>query len=791
MHREDTIQFALSAPIDWAKFEALVFEILLQDDMPNLRKLGGVGDGGADAIEEVFFEDGRRPGRVVQATSEKTQTYKARRTIARLRQSGIECTIMVLVFRQPVSTETRYAIQTEGAQNSVVIDIRDESYLVGQLGRPKSTLFSRYFQDIRAQVEALFDEGDPLATSDERFKHAMLASLGAYVLNPHSEMARATLFDRTVLAVLVSTASELDYDLLRQEFLKVLPGETVQIDQLKASIRRLTSDHLVKSSENAFRASEKALVSIGTVLAKIKAAIDSLLSTLVNDVSARHNLDEASKGRLEKNLKAGLTDLLRRIGPSVSIQEDAVRTIEEDIHSFRQTLCDGLTDKVARTACAAMLQFARSSENRESLAILSRSYTAMEIRNLDPLGRKWQQATISRSTVYLDTDIVIKLIVRELPTHEALLKAIKGFSHRGIELIIPSAVVEEVVDHFRRAIKTFKKLESSLSRLPKEAIESKVWHALVQGFCWSDFSKTRMGFLEYWRRYYDLEEPSAFVLHHLQSSIKFQVEDLDSTIHADDATTLSHLCEEFIETEKARRKAMFRDEKEMLKRIKSDVLTALRVARCVKNDAMNRADGYVVSNDFLFQRIQTSRKWTPRPKIRLTTVGCIGLADCVCGIKISNEEFVRCVFDPMLALAASDLADEMITLAEVGVKLQETDLRRLEWDLEKDLHQRILSVRDEDQSQDSTFEEVDEDPRMALANCAKAEGYELEPAVAEVIQRFEDAAQEGERAREQNEKMSKFLDDFLELAGGQKKRNKRRLAKIIERLGGLPNTESQ
>jgi propanediol dehydratase small subunit len=43
--------------MDWTQFESLSYEVLVRDDLPRLRKLGGVADAGADAVEESFLQD--------------------------------------------------------------------------------------------------------------------------------------------------------------------------------------------------------------------------------------------------------------------------------------------------------------------------------------------------------------------------------------------------------------------------------------------------------------------------------------------------------------------------------------------------------------------------------------------------------------------------------------------------------------------------------------------------------------------------------------------------------------
>ena len=79
---------------------------------------------------------------------------------------------------------------------AVTLDVRDESYLIAQLGKQQATFF-RFFGSTKSQVTALFGNADPLRTVSGRLQHALLATLGAYVLSDRARMARGTLFDPT------------------------------------------------------------------------------------------------------------------------------------------------------------------------------------------------------------------------------------------------------------------------------------------------------------------------------------------------------------------------------------------------------------------------------------------------------------------------------------------------------------------------------------------------------------------------------------------------------------------
>ena len=243
----DAIQLELSAPIDWEQFESLVYEILLQDDFPRLRKLGGVGDQGADAVQETFYEDQSRLETVVQITSQKAQLAKFEATVQRLQEAGLSPRLLVLVFRHPVSSRTRLKIQSRSADLGLAVDPRDQSYLVGQLGKPGSSLFARYFKDIRSQVDALLGRNDPLDMMQGRLRHAMLASLAAYVAQPRSRLARSTLFDKMALAAVVAESKPATEHTILAALRDLLPGERVERSRVHSAIARLVKQGACKT----------------------------------------------------------------------------------------------------------------------------------------------------------------------------------------------------------------------------------------------------------------------------------------------------------------------------------------------------------------------------------------------------------------------------------------------------------------------------------------------------------------------------------------------------------------
>ena len=285
MANRDVIELALNAPIDWEKFENLVAEILQQDDLPRLRKLGGRGDLGLDAADEAFYSDESRVEAVVQVTSQRAQVAKFEKTVERLRENEIPFSQLIVVYRQPIASPTRTEIQERARGYGIAVDIRNHQYLVSRLAQPGCSLFARYFGDVGEQVDALLERSDPLAALPDRLRHAMLATVAAYVLQPRARIARQTLFEKTVLAALVSagvgTAEELQ-DSVRQ----LLPEEDVPANRVAAALQALRRSGDCEPAEGQrVKPSDSALVSVGAAMAAASRAYEWLRDHVLENCS--------------------------------------------------------------------------------------------------------------------------------------------------------------------------------------------------------------------------------------------------------------------------------------------------------------------------------------------------------------------------------------------------------------------------------------------------------------------------------------------------------------------------
>lgn len=779
MPSRDLVELALSSPMDWTQFESLSFEVLIRDDLPRLRKLGGVADAGADAVEEAFYQDDSELSTVVQVTSQTAQVYKVKSTLATLRKNDLKPRRLVVVFKQPLSSRARSQMQDQGIESGVLIDPRDQSYLVAQLSKHAPDLYSRYFEDVKTQVSVLLDQKDPLEIASGRLRHALLAAVATFVLNPTARVARKALFEKTVLAAVVASPEDTPLEQLTLAVAELVPEETIVLDQVRAAVESLVRQGYCTWRQGAIRASERALVEVGQVMAESTAAYEELVRYVLAACGRNRRLDDATQGYLERNVRRALLTVFRAVGVYPSLDDGVVvdSELEDDL---LRVLSRNVDDALGRRALASISGYIEDSGNQRRLATLVRTYSALSIRNLDPLGRRWQQATLRRTAIALDTDALLFVLVEELPEHPSLLNALKALADAGVRILVSPLVVRESAGHIGRAEKTLRRFQNRLGRMSAAMVDSEVWHAVVRGYYYSGLRKSSLGWSEYWKKYYDQSSPEKYVEFLLQRRLKVSVEPLDQ-LPQEWLVDFEVICAELLEyKEKRRWKAGFREEDQMSQRIRDDVKMGMHVARRTTGDGGFRAYGYLASEDLGFDRMERSSHWSDRPRVLVLTRMIPELAEFACGARIPEDQIVRLLFNPVIVAAAHLMKDEIESLAQAGIDLRRVPLDRLEWDLSEGL----ADVVHELSSARQTEEEEEKIARTVVAiDRARELGYQLDRGVERVVSRFELVKNRAASEGAAREGLESVLKDAVLEAAGRSKKGRRRAARVLRELG--------
>ena len=74
------------------------------------------------------------------------------------------------------------------------------------------------------------------------------------------------------------------------------------------------------------------------------------------------------------------------------------------------------------------------------------------------------------------------LLIKELPEHPSLRKALDALSMQGTSIIVTPQIVQEATDHISRAHRTFKKFGDQIDRFSPAMADANLWHAVVRGY---------------------------------------------------------------------------------------------------------------------------------------------------------------------------------------------------------------------------------------------------------------------------------------------------------------------
>lgn len=770
----DMIEAALNAPIDWTVFEKLVCDVLTYDDIPRLRKCASFKDGGADAFDVAFYQDESQIERIIQITSQRSQTLKVSNTIKRLKDSGLSAKVLVIVFRHPVASTTRTDIQGQCQEAGMIPDIRDQAYLVTQIARPGSTIFARYFDSFTQQLRSLLDAPDPLNATGDRVLCAVLASVAVFVANPRANLARSTLFEKTVLAVLVSLGNATT-DAIVTAVKDLVPEDDISRERIVAALGILQGKGECTVKDYQYQPSDNTLAAITSILSQTTRAYNELTTHVLEACRRDEQCDQASLGYVERNLRHAMLRILRSVGPLTTDMEPVVLD-DDTTHDIRRCIYKDVNEAVGKRALLAFCSYIEDQTNTPLLALFARSYSSLALRNLDPIGRRWQQTVLSRTIFALDTDTVLGLLIEELPQHKSLQSAIAALIRSGVTIHISPDVLNEVMGHVERALKTMKRFSDTLLRLSPAAVEAEVWHAVVQGYYYAVQAKHSTGWPAYWRKYYDSSKPGEYIRFLLQRKIQYT----ETSMHdiPNDWLPCMEELSSFLSAKKeaGRQKAKYRDENMQRRRVECDVRMALHLCSDRELTGKGVARGYIATEDSAFLKLEHHAAWPTKHRIVVLTHALPQMAEFICGQLIDDHELVRLLFSPIVAAAAHLLEPEIRTLVALGVDLHNESVERIDWSLRGKLHDAVQDYQQTDS--------LDERLRKAagVVGLAGSNGLMVESTLSDLVREFNKSAKEA-RSIVQGRAAAEYALRKVATAMATSKKAKRRLNRVLRELG--------
>ena len=425
----DLIYIALDSITDDSLFEKLASEIMRDEGYPNIKSLGGLSDKGVDAVQDRFYLHEGRSRIVFQYTLQKYLSGKIDDTVRTLSDNGISYHELVLVTHRSISSERqRSLIETARKKHGVTLSIFERNTIANRLANRENNIFVRYFPDIETQLAALTTKR-PLLSSDESglLEISMLKSSIAFTFNKDAPRVRKSIFDFLTLGLLLEKPSE--YILvakLRERYGITSGKEQPPEDKVRSSLNRLTERGLIEWQGDGARLSSKALEIVDGSTAGANDATRSLITDIVDEVcqTSHQRISEDDKLKMERNIQDVLVMLFRLSGIEIanqvlkgstpgpvyldSMPEFVARAKRQLPPDLGELLISFISQKLATP----------SAEQARTLASWSLTYIGVEVMNLDPDLKEFQRTRLAKKTFVLDTDFILRCLVREFPRRD-------------------------------------------------------------------------------------------------------------------------------------------------------------------------------------------------------------------------------------------------------------------------------------------------------------------------------------------------------------------------------------
>ena len=678
--------------MDWKAFEELATDVLQFDDMPGVRRLGGGTDSGIDAREESYFESRIRGHTVIQVSSQAAQERKVKETIAKLKSNQIAFDRLVMLFRDPVSSSLQAKLRASASNQGVVLEIRDELYLVGQLTRNETGTFKKHFGTQEEFLDHLLGTSPRIGGTGKKvpsysLEQGILASACTYGL-AKADVIRIPAFDRIVLAVMVgSTGGRLP----RGELLREVNTHVATLDEamLSAALSRLSRKGLCKYQGNEVVVPAAQRAGFSKNLSSLGRTLERATNDIVAMASEAATFDDAATGRAIRNLQHVIADLVRACGPlpSDEAQKGIKAKLPEIENEVKAGLAEGLTRKQSGAIGVALEQYLSDKENAAFLSALLRTYAVLASCQLDPLGKHYSRSCYRDRDVYLDTDVILNLVLKELPECEGVRNGLKALHASGARLIVTDEVLREVVHHFSISETTYHAVPG-LKNLPEAVAAVKIRNALTRAFYYAQSFGGNLGdFRSFRRNYLEHSDPLSYVKE-LVASTEVQIHCIGAGVDLltkEERQAQDRLSEMLsLGKEKTRRKAQYRTTFMMDERADIDAMLALLASRVRGNSTGQQRAGRIVSDDSGYVDLLRSPDWEGREAIRIRRSQLPVLSDLLVD-SASDASLVRMLWSPVAAFAAESLGGEVEELARQGASLSRCSRTRLMRDLQDGL----------------------------------------------------------------------------------------------------------
>lgn len=474
MGLSDQLDLALRLipPSDWKRFERFASSFLASEFTDLRTTAAASGDGGRDA--ELFEYQGD-PSVVFAYSVTENWKKKVKRDIKRVRSQFPTARLLIYCTNHDVGAKADELKRTARDDHGLHLDVRDRSYFVERCQGSQAhvlvseELVEQYVAPYVASNEIVASKGRALSDVESKAAFVFLQ------LQNEDEKVERNLtkvsYEALVRATLREATGPPDGFMLRTDIYlqvaKSVPStpERVVRDRVDAALKRLERHYLRHwTKDDKFCLTSQEVKRIGGRLAELERRQSDLQQAIRRAVD-RSSSDELYLNDLE-GIAEALTALIERVlhrqgelfvnavstgdAPPIvaaELRDLTVAVLSENPADYK--VRDPITLLVEAFKC---LLEDDSRAVRQYLASMGETYTLFAFLQETQDVQRAVRKLFSHGDVWLDTSIVLPLLIETLRDDRPLTDLLAAARQVGLRLRVTPGVVEEVESNLRRAV---------------------------------------------------------------------------------------------------------------------------------------------------------------------------------------------------------------------------------------------------------------------------------------------------------------------------------------------------
>lgn len=793
----DLVEVALEKYTDFTLFERLASEMMRDFGYYDITPLGGTWDEGRDAIDIKHFEGKGTIKTVFQYSLQMNVSGKVIETLEKLKVNRIEYQKLIIVTNRKITsgqqTELRRRAVSEFKKD---LEFFDREKIIPILGDPERGLMERYFPSLEKQIGLLYRErGEEISETREK---SFLKTCSIFYYDKESENVRKTLIDKIIIEILATATSPVRNI---QDLVSLINGKitakTVDDIQVANAIKRLKENKTIVVGDS--------IVLTGTMKAQISGiesrlheSVNSLISEILAKIKRLCTCDisiEQEAHIRSNSLKTIVncfyiygSDIARQLSEEKVIQQ-VIDTSDTDIAACAMKNLSSEIGSVLLVAIAELF-YRPNAEQYNILSSMCRSYLASVILSIDPVLSEFQATKFSKKIFILDTDFVLDTINEDSLKKKKNRKILDNLAAMNCRIVIPRNCIEECINHAKIADRTYTHFNDTLLSLPEEFVDQHVWNAFVKGFYYyrKMNPKSKINFFEYRANFYEEKNEYGFMLDVINTKMPpcvkvVQQKDLiDEKI---DEEEIKKLGDSIYEIMKDSRKSKYRTVDEMKKISYLDAELYL-IALKLNSDIDSKKSGllsqyaYIISESNRYIKAVSGKRQYKNIVIRSYSIYSLLR---VIGIIKNPRNEMETLADPLLERIVNEMWEDVSRLVKNGIRLDNMNLTRLRWDMDENLHEKLVRIESEDEKAiaDDTKVYNRDDDYMEMLHKFRDKGYSLVPEAEALIAIVEEDKKTIDNLQKEKKEYDNIIRDLLSKSSEFGKKKQRYLRKIARR----------